>query len=94
MRNFDTSTGKRTAPPIPVLFVSIAVTLPLIILVLYVPAISSDVNCRASPFPMYSELLQAIIELVKFDEPLIVQVNVTSFLMQASLSSGREVINS
>ena len=91
MCNIDTSTG---TPSIIVLFVSMAVTVPLIIRDIFTPGILSEVNCRASPCPIYSVLLQARIKSVNVGEPLIVQVKLTSLLIQASSSCGSNVVNS
>jgi hypothetical protein len=76
IRNSDTSTG---TPLILVLLIRIAVTFPLIILVImFIPGMSCVVNRRGLACPMYSVLLQARIKSGKFAEPLIVQVKMTS----------------
>ena len=77
-----------------VLFVSMAVTFSLIILVKFVPGVLVDKKRNTLPFPMYSSLLQARIKVVRFREPLTVQVKVTSLLIQASPSCGSKVVNS
>ena len=87
IRNSDTSV--RT-PLILVMFVSVAVTFPLISLVLLLPGVSCVVNRRGLPCPMYSVLLQARIKLV----PLIVQVKRTSSPRQARLPLRRVLVNS
>ena len=90
--NSDTSIG---VPLILVLLISIAVTFPLITLIILFPlGISCVVNRRAPPSPMYSVLLQARIKLVKVCEPLIVQVKMTSSPRQAWLLLRRVLVNS